>query len=493
MGGYQELQRQVKDLISNNRTGEALEFLAKEQLSSLDKDLIILNSRYSKVTEDQRLGVIDDDVAQRRINTINRDLLDLAEKVRKPVEHSTTSASLLKNQPLTSLSNNKAFNKAWIIAPVLLAIAALIVFMLMRGNPEIEATPVTPPPELVQASFDWKCQNTDCVAPSEVQFTNSSENADEFLWDFGDGQISNLPDPMHTYMEGKTYSVTLTASSETGRIKVTKSIEVTLPPPLPVNEKPLPIANFEPNRSTCIAPCKVSFENLSRNATRFIWQVNGKKEASSRNYQKTFNSTGKYNIKLIASSGSNNNTYEQFVRIDAPAPPTSQPSSPSQSSGTFVHGGQTYKWLKLKDGKNWMAQNLNYKTPDSWCYQDKDANCAKYGRYYNFESAQKACPSGWHLPNDQEWKNMINAYGGKGPAYKSLVDSGNVGFNGLLSGHRYEAKGSYLVFGNVGDYWSSRETGPTAARFYRFDGPTKELTQQGNLKSYGFNCRCIQN
>jgi uncharacterized protein (TIGR02145 family) len=148
--------------------------------------------------------------------------------------------------------------------------------------------------------------------------------------------------------------------------------------------------------------------------------------------------------------------------------------------------------MKLKDGKNWMTQNLNYKTPESWCYQDKDANCAKYGRYYSFDMANKACPSGWHLPSDQEWDNLIKAYGGGGPAYKALIDGGNVGFNGLIGGHRFAANKSFLVFGQVGDYWSSTATASEYARFYRFNESTKELRREGNLKSYGFNCRCIK-
>ena len=53
MAQHEELIHQVKELIRNNRTGKALELLAKEQLSSLDKDLIILNGQYSKIKDGQ--------------------------------------------------------------------------------------------------------------------------------------------------------------------------------------------------------------------------------------------------------------------------------------------------------------------------------------------------------------------------------------------------------------------------------------------------------
>ncbi|MBN1597829.1 MAG: T9SS type A sorting domain-containing protein [Bacteroidales bacterium] len=45
----------------------------------------------------------------------------------------------------------------------------------------------------------------------EVEFINTSENADNYLWDFGDESTSNLTDPIHTYESDGSYSVVLTA------------------------------------------------------------------------------------------------------------------------------------------------------------------------------------------------------------------------------------------------------------------------------------------
>ncbi len=83
MKSYEELINQVKDLIRKNKTNKALEILAKEQLSSLDKQLILINSRYSKLKEDQTLGILDEETSQRRLNIINVELLALAEKIGK--------------------------------------------------------------------------------------------------------------------------------------------------------------------------------------------------------------------------------------------------------------------------------------------------------------------------------------------------------------------------------------------------------------------------
>ncbi len=45
-----------------------------------------------------------------------------------------------------------------------------------------------------------------------VQFTNTSTNATDYLWDFGDGETSEEVNPVHTYAAQATYTVTLTAS-----------------------------------------------------------------------------------------------------------------------------------------------------------------------------------------------------------------------------------------------------------------------------------------
>jgi len=49
----------------------------------------------------------------------------------------------------------------------------------------------------------------------------------------------------------------------------------------------------------------------------------------------------------------------------------------------------------------WMAQNLDSKAKKK----------GKHGGLYDWESANKACPKGWHLPSDNEWQTLVNFTG----------------------------------------------------------------------------------
>ena len=61
----------------------------------------------------------------------------------------------------------------------------------------------------------------------------------------------------------------------------------------------------------------------------------------------------------------------------------------------------------------WMAKNLDTLVERSYCYVKSDSYCTTYGRLYTWDAAKKACPSGWKLPSDSDWRALVEAAGGR--------------------------------------------------------------------------------
>jgi len=59
-----------------------------------------------------------------------------------------------------------------------------------------------------------------------LTFTNTSQNADSYQWEFGDGMISVEANPLHAYTLSSTFRVTLTATNEAGSDTMSQSIIV---------------------------------------------------------------------------------------------------------------------------------------------------------------------------------------------------------------------------------------------------------------------------
>ena len=76
---------------------------------------------------------------------------------------------------------------------------------------------------------DFEYSYTDNMAPAEVTFTNKSTDADEFMWNFGDGNTSSSTNPTHTYNEGGNFTINLRAESRYGTNEASKSIQIINP------------------------------------------------------------------------------------------------------------------------------------------------------------------------------------------------------------------------------------------------------------------------
>ena len=170
-------------------------------------------------------------------------------------------------------------------------------------------------------------------------------------------------------------------------------------------------------------------------------------------------------------------------------------------SVTDSRDGQTYKTLKIGT-QTWMAKNLNYKADSSFCYDNEESNCAKYGRFYKWDDALRACPSGWHLPSKAEFETLIGSVGDKQFAGRYLKSkegwsySGNgtdaFGFSVLPAGIRGHS-GNYGYEGDYAFFWSSAENNSSNAYYMSFScfGLNASLSADGS-KNIAFSVRCVK-
>ena len=158
---------------------------------------------------------------------------------------------------------------------------------------------------------------------------------------------------------------------------------------------------------------------------------------------------------------------------------------------------------RMADGKQWTTANLNVNTSPSYCFEDAELNCRRYGRLYTWKSAQQVCQSlgdGWRLPTDAEWRQMAKHYGGINSdsadsgkaAFKALLSGGTSGFNAVLGGNR-SPDGQYARSEAHGLYWTASDNDHASAPIYNFGkgGQALHRGPQGD-KQMAISVRCIR-
>lgn len=123
--------------------------------------------------------------------------------------------------------------------------------------------------------------------------------------------------------------------------------------------------------------------------------------------------------------------------------------------------GKLYRTVLINQ-KVWMAENLAVLTPDSWAYEENALYNEQYGRLYTWDAAMKACPSGWHLPTDEEWAEMVAFLGGDQEAFHKLIAGGSSGMEVLYAGYR-SLDGNFLSLERAADFWSGSSAGEANA------------------------------
>lgn len=189
-----------------------------------------------------------------------------------------------------------------------------------------------------------------------------------------------------------------------------------------------------------------------------------------------------------------------------------------------MRDGKTYRTIQI-GSQVWMASNLNFEVGNSFCYENQNDNCVRYGRLYTWASAigkseqqcgkgnvcslppgniQGVCPNGWHLPSLEEWQVLFKAVGGKSKAAKALKTTRDwyegcngtdtYGFSAKPTGFFGNYIGKFFFEWNDGShayFWTSAEQNDINA--YAIDlAYGDEAVSIDVYKNHGFSIRCIK-
>ena len=202
--------------------------------------------------------------------------------------------------------------------------------------------------------------------------------------------------------------------------------------------------------------------------------------------------------------------YNEFeeARIESEVPTAEyyvEQSSVFEGTLTDSRDERVYRTVTI-GAQTWMAENLNYETAGSYCYNDIDTSCGTYGRLYKWTAAMDSagewsenakgcgkgvlcaptypvrgvCPEGWHLPSYGEWMTLLYAVGGTLEGYEMLQSrygwvynrdsKGDYGFS-ILPGGAKMYSGKCYYEGNRAYFWLS--------------------TLNNREEAYGVEWRCI--
>ena len=166
---------------------------------------------------------------------------------------------------------------------------------------------------------------------------------------------------------------------------------------------------------------------------------------------------------------------------------------------TDARDGKTYNTIRIGD-QTWMADNLAYIPKDGkyWTYTREQSNGTDYGCLYNWETAKNVCPDGWHLPDEDEFKTMLESIGGsKQDIYDALIKGGYSGFEGLLGGYYMGKTWGISSVGVDGCFWSSTEYDDIRGRHLEIEKNKNEEENKAEasvwLKVIGMSVRCLSN
>ncbi len=210
-----------------------------------------------------------------------------------------------------------------------------------------------------KAGFTFSVPNT-CSVPSTVNFTNTSTGSMPmtYQWDFGDGTVSTVISPSHTYTTAGNYTVRLVVINSTGCTDTLTKI------------KAITVGGAKADFTTPSVICQntpFTINNTSSSIPANVtWSFGDGTSSTVINPTKTYSTTGKFIIKMVAGFGACSDSVSKSITvlskpvISFTVDKTGSCRPPLTVNFTStVSGGNLYSW-DFGDGTNSNQQNPSH-------------------------------------------------------------------------------------------------------------------------------------
>lgn len=211
---------------------------------------------------------------------------------------------------------NNMISRARVIAPS--TVYALLLFTAMQS-----CKTEKPTKDMIKLSgdpvVDFQFAGSQ-IAPATIVFNNNTQNASNYKWDMGNGQMSDLQTPAPvTYDQPGSYEVTLTASNDEKKAIVKKTILIT------ADTSPQARFSYTFKDQRSFAPATLILINESVNASAYEWDINGALYTTREPQNITFTQPGTYQVQLkVIKNGISSATYGQVVTVLANPDPVAK-------------------------------------------------------------------------------------------------------------------------------------------------------------------------
>ena len=168
--------------------------------------------------------------------------------------------------------------------------------------------------------------------------------------------------------------------------------------------------------------------------------------------------------------------------------------------GTFTdpRDGQVYKTITFvrehhggEIRRTWYAENVKFNSPGSRIYNDTKEYGDQFGRLYNYEQANIACPEGWHVPTIHEWKHLFHFFGGWHHSGQYLIDGKESDMDMMFGGFG-EPGGLYKGIGVHGNWWDNELKDSNSAGIITLKKNDENIYHSRVGDDHYLSCRCVK-